>query len=95
MAGYTLSEKIFSRASKKEVRAGEFVMAEIDRAMVVDITGPLVVNTGEGLPGDASQPSAGLIAGRSANSAGCPAFCADNARAMSSGSNTPGCSAFR
>jgi 3-isopropylmalate/(R)-2-methylmalate dehydratase large subunit len=43
MAGYTLSEKIFSRASKKEVRAGEFVMADIDRAMVHDITGPLAV----------------------------------------------------
>lgn len=43
MAGQTLSEKIFSRASKKEVRAGEFVMAEIDRAMVHDITGPLAV----------------------------------------------------
>jgi 3-isopropylmalate/(R)-2-methylmalate dehydratase large subunit len=43
MAGYTLSEKIFSRASKKEVKAGEFVMADIDRAMVHDITGPLAV----------------------------------------------------
>ncbi len=43
MAGYTLSEKIFSRASKKEVRAGEFIMADIDRAMVHDITGPLAV----------------------------------------------------
>ncbi len=43
MAGLTLSEKIFSRASKKEVRAGEFVMADIDRAMVHDITGPLAV----------------------------------------------------
>ena len=43
MAGYTLSEKVFSRASKKEVRAGEFVMADIDRAMVHDITGPLAV----------------------------------------------------
>jgi 3-isopropylmalate/(R)-2-methylmalate dehydratase large subunit len=43
MAGLTLSEKIFSRASKKEVKAGEFVMADIDRAMVHDITGPLAV----------------------------------------------------
>ena len=43
MAGLTLSEKIFSRASKKVVRAGEFVMADIDRAMVHDITGPLAV----------------------------------------------------
>ncbi|MEA2046394.1 MAG: 3-isopropylmalate dehydratase large subunit [Euryarchaeota archaeon] len=43
MAGQTLSEKIFSRASKKEVRAGEFVMADIDKAMIHDITGPLAV----------------------------------------------------
>lgn len=43
MAGLTLSEKIFTRASKKDVRAGEFVMADIDRAMVHDITGPLAV----------------------------------------------------
>lgn len=43
MSGQTLSEKIFSKASKKEVRAGEFVMAEIDVAMVHDITGPLAI----------------------------------------------------
>jgi len=43
MSGQTLSEKIFSRAAKKEVRAGEFVMAEIDGAMIHDITGPLAV----------------------------------------------------
>ena len=43
MSGQTLSEKIFSRASQKEVRAGEFVMADIDRAMIHDITGPLAV----------------------------------------------------
>jgi len=38
MSGQTLSEKIFSRASQKEVRAGEFVMADIDGAMIHDIT---------------------------------------------------------
>jgi len=38
MSGQTLSEKIFSRATKKEARAGEFVMAEIDCAMIHDIT---------------------------------------------------------
>jgi len=43
MSGQTLSEKIFSRATKKEARAGEFVMAEIDCAMIHDITGPLAV----------------------------------------------------
>jgi 3-isopropylmalate/(R)-2-methylmalate dehydratase large subunit len=52
MAGYTLSEKIFSRASKKEVRAGEFVMADIDRAMVHDITGPLAVKGFYEIAGD-------------------------------------------
>jgi 3-isopropylmalate/(R)-2-methylmalate dehydratase large subunit len=43
MSGQTLSEKIFSRAAKKDARAGEFVMAEIDCAMIHDITGPLAV----------------------------------------------------
>lgn len=43
MAGQTLSEKIFSRAANREARAGEFVMASIDRAMIHDITGPLAV----------------------------------------------------
>jgi 3-isopropylmalate/(R)-2-methylmalate dehydratase large subunit len=39
----TLTEKIFSRAAGKPVRAGDFVMASIDRAMTHDITGPLAV----------------------------------------------------
>ena len=43
MSGQTLSEKIFSKAAKKEAREGEFVMAEIDCAMIHDITGPLAV----------------------------------------------------
>ncbi len=43
MSGQTLSEKVFSRAAKKEARAGEFVMADIDCAMIHDITGPLAV----------------------------------------------------
>lgn len=43
MTGQTLSEKIFSRAAKEEARAGEFVMADIDCAMIHDITGPLAV----------------------------------------------------
>jgi 3-isopropylmalate/(R)-2-methylmalate dehydratase large subunit len=43
MSGQTLSEKIFSKASGREVSAGEFVMASIDTAMIHDITGPLAV----------------------------------------------------
>jgi homoaconitase/3-isopropylmalate dehydratase large subunit len=43
MTGQTLSEKIFSRAAKKQAHAGDFVMAGIDCAMIHDITGPLAV----------------------------------------------------
>ncbi len=43
MTGQTLPETIFSRAANKTARTGEFVMAEIDRAMIHDITGPLAV----------------------------------------------------
>ena len=43
MSGQTLSEKILSRAAKKEAKAGEFIMADIDCAMIHDITGPLAV----------------------------------------------------
>jgi len=43
MSGQTLSEKIFSRAARKEAQSGEFVMAKIDCAMIHDITGPLAV----------------------------------------------------
>ena len=39
----TISEKIFSKATGKTVKAGEFVLANIDRAMTHDITGPLAV----------------------------------------------------
>ncbi|WNY24858.1 3-isopropylmalate dehydratase large subunit [Methanolapillus millepedarum] len=39
----TLSEKIFSKASGKTVKAGDFVTANIDCAMTHDITGPLAV----------------------------------------------------
>jgi 3-isopropylmalate/(R)-2-methylmalate dehydratase large subunit len=41
--GLTITEKIFSRAAGRPVRAGDFVMASIDRAMTHDITGPLAV----------------------------------------------------
>ncbi len=43
MTGQTLSEKIFSKAAGKEAHAGGFVMADIDCAMIHDITGPLAV----------------------------------------------------
>ncbi|MBP2030620.1 3-isopropylmalate/(R)-2-methylmalate dehydratase large subunit [Methanohalophilus levihalophilus] len=40
----TIAEKIFSKASGKDVKAGEFVLADIDLAMTHDITGPLAVD---------------------------------------------------
>lgn len=40
----TISEKIFSKAAGKTVSAGDFVLANIDRAMTHDITGPLAVD---------------------------------------------------
>jgi len=39
----TISEKIFSKACGKKVKAGDFVLASIDCAMTHDITGPLAV----------------------------------------------------
>ena len=39
----TISEKIFSKASGRKVKAGDFVLADIDCAMTHDITGPLAV----------------------------------------------------
>ncbi len=50
--GKTITEKIFSRASGREVRAGEYVFAEIDRAMIHDITGPLAVRAFKEITGD-------------------------------------------
>ncbi|MET1124471.1 MAG: 3-isopropylmalate dehydratase large subunit [Archaeoglobaceae archaeon] len=41
--GKTIVEKIFSRASGKDVKAGEFVMANVDLAMMHDITSPLAI----------------------------------------------------
>jgi len=43
--GQTISEKIFSKSVGREVYAGEFVEANIDMAMIHDITGPLAVKT--------------------------------------------------
>jgi len=41
--GQTLTEKIFSRACGRDVKAGEFVFAPVDMAMANDITAPLAV----------------------------------------------------
>ncbi len=40
----TITEKIFTRAAGRPSRAGDFVLADIDRAMTHDITGPLAVD---------------------------------------------------
>ena len=40
----TISEKIFSRASGKEVKATDFVLADVDYAMAHDGTSVLRVN---------------------------------------------------
>ncbi|MCX8170499.1 MAG: 3-isopropylmalate dehydratase large subunit, partial [Candidatus Bathyarchaeota archaeon] len=42
--GKTLSEKIFSFASKKDVYAGDIVIANIDAAMAHDGTALLAIN---------------------------------------------------
>jgi 3-isopropylmalate/(R)-2-methylmalate dehydratase large subunit len=39
----TITEKIFSRATGRTCKAGDYVLADIDRAMTHDITGPLAV----------------------------------------------------
>lgn len=41
--GKNIVEKIFTRASGKDVKAGEFVFAKIDLAMMHDITAPLAI----------------------------------------------------
>ena len=43
--GQTISEKIFSKSVGRTVKAGDFVEAAIDVAMIHDITGPLAVKT--------------------------------------------------
>ena len=43
--GQTISEKIFSKSVGRAVKAGDFVEAAIDVAMIHDITGPLAVKT--------------------------------------------------
>lgn len=50
--GQTLVEKIFSKASGKKVKAGDFVFAEIDLAMIHDITAPLAIEAFRKIAGD-------------------------------------------
>ncbi|QSZ66547.1 3-isopropylmalate dehydratase large subunit [Methanofollis aquaemaris] len=50
--GATLVEKIFSSRCDRGVRAGEVVMAPVDRAMVHDITGPLAVRVFKEMDGE-------------------------------------------
>ncbi len=53
--GQTLVEKIFSRASGKDVKAGDFVFAEIDLAMIHDITAPLAIKAFREIAGDGAR----------------------------------------
>ncbi len=43
MNGLTLAEKILSRRARREVRAGELVVVEVDQVMVVDSIAPTVI----------------------------------------------------
>ncbi len=40
----TAVEKIFSEKSGSDVKAGDYVMADVDYVMVNDITGPIAVD---------------------------------------------------
>lgn len=50
--GSTVTEKIFAGKCGREVTAGEVVMAEIDAAMIHDITGPLAIKKFYEMDGD-------------------------------------------
>ncbi len=41
--GFTFAEKIISRRSGRQVRAGDTAIAEVDVSMVSDTTGPLAI----------------------------------------------------
>ncbi len=45
MSGQTISEKIFSKAVGRAVKADEFAFANVDRAMINDITGLLAIES--------------------------------------------------
>ncbi|HID44034.1 MAG TPA: 3-isopropylmalate dehydratase large subunit, partial [Archaeoglobaceae archaeon] len=50
--GKTIAEKIFTKASEKDVKAGNYVLASIDKAMVHDITAPLAIKAFKEIAGD-------------------------------------------
>ncbi|MDI9642310.1 MAG: 3-isopropylmalate dehydratase large subunit [Archaeoglobaceae archaeon] len=50
--GKTIVEKIFSKACEKEVKAGDFVFASIDLAMIHDITAPLAIKAFKEIAGE-------------------------------------------
>jgi len=47
--GQTIAEKILSKHSKKEVKAGEIILAEVDFLMAQDGTAPLVIKSFESI----------------------------------------------
>jgi len=51
----TIVEKIFSKAARKTVKAGEFVMADIDLAMIHDITAPLAIKAFREITGESGR----------------------------------------
>ncbi|MEM2325609.1 MAG: 3-isopropylmalate dehydratase large subunit, partial [Archaeoglobaceae archaeon] len=51
----TIVEKIFSRACGKDVKAGDFVFANVDLAMIHDITAPLAIKAFREIAGDAAR----------------------------------------
>lgn len=53
--GKTIAEKIFSKAAEKDVKAGEYVFAKIDRAMIHDITGPLAIKAFREIAGEGGK----------------------------------------
>jgi 3-isopropylmalate/(R)-2-methylmalate dehydratase large subunit len=53
--GKTIVEKIFSRACGREVSSGDFVIANVDLAMIHDITAPLAIKAFEEIAGKNSR----------------------------------------
>lgn len=52
MTGKTISEKLLSEKSGRDVRAGDYVEAEVDVMMTHDVTGPLTFEVFEDVTGD-------------------------------------------
>ncbi len=51
----TIVEKIFSRACGKDVKAGEYVFANVDLAMIHDITAPLAIKAFREIAGESAK----------------------------------------